>query len=76
MNHNDTCKFCIYYVKNVCRNKKEATYGIHMCEDVVVYCQGRREYSRGAFKKFKRIRMVKSIYDYEIIKPKIIRYAN
>lgn len=76
MIYNDTCMFCIYYINNVCRNKKEATYGVHMDEDVVVSCQGRRELTREACKKYKHIRVVKSIYDYEMIKPKTVRYAN
>lgn len=74
------CEICMYYRGGKCTNPHEATYGVRMNVSNVVTCKGHTLYpSRDSIRPIKKIRKVKSIYDFEILKPRTIRikgYAN
>ena len=68
------CGICIFYRFGKCTNDREATFNVRVNTTQAVNCNGfRLSLSRDAFKLTKRIRKVKSIYDFERLKPRTTR---
>ena len=68
------CGICIFYRFGKCTNDREATFNVRVNTTQAVDCNGfRLNLSRDAYGTAKKIRKVKSIYDFEILKQKTIR---
>ena len=68
------CGICIFYRFGKCTNDREATFNVRVNTTQAVNCNGfRLSLGRDAYKLTKRIRKVKSIYDFERLKPMTIR---
>ena len=68
------CGICIFYRFGKCTNDREATFNVRVNTIQAVDCNGfRLNLSRDAYGTTKRIRKVKSIHDFERMKPKTIR---
>ena len=68
------CDICIFNRFGKCTNDREATFNVKVNTTQAVDCNGfSMNLSRYTTEPTKRIRKVKSIYDYEIIKPKTLR---
>ena len=68
------CGICIFYRFGKCTNDREATFNVRVNTTQAVNCNGfRLSLSRDAYKLTKRIRKVKSIYDFERLKPRTTR---
>ena len=68
------CGICIFYRFGKCTNDREATFNVRVNTTQAVDCYGfRLNLSRFTTERNKRIRKVKSIYDFEILKQKTIR---
>lgn len=68
------CEICIFNRFGKCTNDREATFNVRVNTTKAVDCNGFSLYpSRFTTERNKRIRKVKSIYDYERIKPKTLR---
>ena len=68
------CGICIFYRFGKCANEGEATFNVRVNTTQAVNCNGfRLSLSRDAYKLTKRIRKVKSIYDFERLKPRTIK---
>ena len=68
------CGICIFYRFGKCTNDREATFNVRVNTTQAVNCNGfRLSLSRDTYKLTKRIRKVKSIYDFERLKPRTIR---
>lgn len=68
------CEICIFNRFGKCTNDREATFNVRVNTTQAVDCNGfSLNLSRYTIEPTKRIRKVKSIYDYEIIKPKTLR---
>ncbi len=68
------CDICIFYRFGKCQNEREVTFNVRVNNTQAVDCNGfRLSLSRDAYKLTKRIRKVKSIYDFERIKPRTIK---
>ena len=62
----DECTFCVYLNRNgTCGNRHSVMYNITTNKQEAQLCSNRRYYDREAFKKYKKKRKIKSIYDYE-----------
>ena len=69
-----SCYICIFNRLGKCTNEREATFNVRVNTTQAVNCNGfRLSLSRDAYKLTKRIRKVKSIYDFERIKPRTIK---
>ena len=69
-----SCDICIFCRFGKCTNDREVTFNIRVNNTQTVACKGfRLSLSRDAYKETKRIRKVRSIYDFEILKPRTIR---
>ena len=69
-----SCKICIFHRFGKCTNDREATSNVRVNTTQAVDCNGfRLNISRFTTERDKRIRKVKSIYDFEILKQKTIR---
>lgn len=69
-----SCEICIFHRFGKCTNDREATFNVRFNTTQAVDCNGfSLNLSRYTIEPTKRIRKVKSIYDYEIIKPKTLR---
>ena len=69
-----SCEICIFHRFGKCTNDREATCNVRVNTTQAVDCNGfRLSLSRDAYKLTKRIRKVKSIYDFERIKPRTIK---
>ena len=68
------CGICIFYRFGKYTNDREATFNVRVNTTQAVDCNGfRLNLSRFTTERDKRIRKVKSIYDFEILKQKTIR---
>ena len=68
------CGICIFYRFGKCTNDREATFNVRVNTTQAVNCNGfRLSLSRDDYKLTKRIRKVKSIYDFERLKPRTTR---
>ena len=68
------CGICIFHRFGKCTNDREATCNVRVNTTQTVDCNGfRLNLSRFTTERNKRIRKVKSIYDFEILKQKTIR---
>ena len=68
------CGICIFCRFGKCTNDREVTFNVRVNNTQAVTCNGFSLYpSRFTTKRNKRIRKVKSIYDYERFKPKTLR---
>ena len=69
-----SCYICIFNRLGKCTNEGEATFNVRVNTTQTVDCNGfRLNLSRFTTERNKRIRKVKSIYDFEILKQKTIR---
>ena len=69
-----SCYICIFNTLGKCTNEGEATFNVRVNTTQTVDCNGfRLNLSRFTTERNKRIRKVKSIYDFEILKQKTIR---
>ena len=69
-----SCYICIFNRLGKCTNEGEATFNVRVNTTQAVDCNGfRLNLSRFTTERNKRIRKVKSIYDFEILKQKTIR---
>ena len=69
-----SCYICIFNRLGKCTNEGEATFNVRVNTTQAVDCNGfRLNLSRFTTERDKRIRKVKSIYDFEILKQKTIR---
>ena len=69
-----SCEICIFHRFGKCTNDREATFNVRVNTTQAVDCNGfRLNISRFTTERDKRIRKVKSIYDFEILKQKTIR---
>ena len=68
------CGICIFYRFGKCTNDREATFNVRVNTTQAVNCNGfRLSLSWDTYKLTKRIRKVKSIYDFERLKPRTIK---
>ena len=68
------CGICIFYRFGKCTNDREVTFNVRVNNTQAVDCNGfRLSLSRDAHKLTRRIRKVKSIYDFERLKPRTTR---
>ena len=68
------CGICIFYRFGKCTNDREVTFDVRVNNTQAVDCNGfRLSLSRNAYKLTKRIRKVKSLYDFERLKPRTTR---
>ena len=68
------CGICIFYRFGKCTNDREVTFNVRVNNTQAVDCNGfRLSLSREAYELTKRIRKVKSIYDFERLKPRTTR---
>ena len=68
------CDICIFCRFGKCTNDREVTFNVNVNNTQAVDCNGfRLSLSRDAYKLTKRMRKVKSIYDFERIKPRTIK---
>ena len=68
------CEICIFNRFGKCTNNREVTFNVRVNNTQAVDCNGfRLSLSRDAYKLTKRIRKVKSIYDFERLKPRTTR---
>lgn len=68
------CGICIFHRFGKCTNDREATFNVRVNTTQAVDCNGfRLNLSRDAYGTTKKIRKVKSIYDFESLKLKTIR---
>ena len=69
-----SCEICIFNRFGKCTNDREVTFNVNVNNTQAFDCNGfRLSLSRDAYKLTKRIRKVKSIYDFERIKPRTIK---
>ena len=69
-----SCEICIFNRIGKCTNDREATFNVRVNTTQAVDCSGfGLSLSRDAYKLTKRIRKVKSIYDFERLKPRTTR---
>ena len=69
-----SCEICIFHRFGKCTNDREVTFNVRVNNTQAVTCNGfRLSLSGDAYKLTKRIRKVKSIYDFERIKPRTIK---
>ena len=69
-----SCDICIFCRFGKCTNDRVVTFNIRVNNTQAVDCKGfRLSLRRAAYKLTKRIRKVKSIYDFERIKPRTIK---
>ena len=69
-----SCEICIFHRFGKCTNDREATFNVRVNTTQAVDCNGfRLNLSRFTTERDKRIRKVKSIYDFERLKPRTIR---
>lgn len=69
-----SCEICIFHRFGKCTNDREATFNVRVNTTQAVDCNGfRLNLSSFTTERDKRIRKVKSIYDFEILKQKTIR---
>ena len=68
------CGICIFYRFGKCTNDREATFNVRVNTTLAVDCNGfRLNLSRDAYGTTKKIRKVKSIDDFERLKPRTIK---
>ena len=68
------CDICIFCKFGKCTNDREVTFNVRVNNTQAVDRNGcRLSLSRDAYKLTKRIRKVKSIYDFERLKPRTTR---
>ena len=68
------CDKCIFCRFGKCTNDREITFNVRVNTTQAVDCNGfRLNLSRYTMEPNKRIRKVKSIYDFERLKPRTIR---
>ena len=68
------CDICIFCRFGKCTNDREVTFNVRVNKTQAVDCNGiRLNLSRDVYKSTKRIHKVKSIYDFERLKPRTIR---
>lgn len=69
-----SCDICVFCRFGKCTNDRDVTFNTRVNNTQDVDCNGfRLSLSRDAYKLTKRIRKVKSIYDFERLKPRTIR---
>ena len=69
-----SCDICIFCRFGKCTNDREVTFNVRVNNTQAITCNGfRLSLSGDAYKLTKRIRKVKSIYDFERLKPRTIR---
>ena len=69
-----SCEICIFNRFGKCTNEREATFNVRVNTTQAVDCNGfSLNLSRFTTERNKRIRKVKSIYDFERIKPRTIK---
>ena len=69
-----SCEICIFHRFGKCTNDREVTVNVRVNNTQAITCNGfRLSLSGDAYKLTKRIRKVKSIYDFERLKPRTIR---
>ena len=68
------CGICIFCRFGKCTNDREVTFNVRVNNTKAVDCNGfRLSLTRDAYKLTKRRRKVKSIYDFERLKPRTTR---
>ena len=69
-----SCDICIFCRFGKCTNDREVTFNVRVNNTQAVTCNGfRLSLSGDDYKLTKRVRKVKSIYDFERIKPRTIK---
>lgn len=66
MDYKEDCSDCVFLNRNgTCGNNRSIMFNISTNKRVAQVCRDRRYYDREAFKKYRKKRVIKSIYDYE-----------